>query len=336
MDLREIGEFGLIEKIKQVVDTTASGDLLLGIGDDCAAFKTSGDQVLLLTTDVLIEGVHFNLDYFDFYNIGHRAMASNLSDIAAMGGSPKYALVALGLRSDLPVEAVRDLYLGMNRLAGLFQVAIIGGDTARSSDKLFVAVTIFGEASEDKLITRSGARIGDTIFVTGDLGGAQAGLKILMNGPPLNREFSKTREKHLAPAPRIDESKFLVSEYDIHSMIDISDGLSSEIHHICRGSGMGAVLFEQSIPIDLETKQVADTFADEALDYALEGGEDFELLFTAPGAVAAELSRGFRDRFGYDCTAIGEIKDASTGVVLAFPDGRHKTLTPASYDHFRK
>ncbi|MCH7675912.1 thiamine-phosphate kinase, partial [candidate division KSB1 bacterium] len=197
MQLKEIGEFGLIDRIKNIVDTS-SAELIVGIGDDAAAFRTSTDLLTLLTTDALIEDVHFDLDYFTFYQLGWRALAVNLSDIAAMGGRPKYAVFSLGLPEKIQVESVEEFYQGAKELGDKFQTAVIGGDTTQSPDRLFVSVTVVGEVEENKLTQRSGAQVGDAVFVTGTLGGARAGLNVQKSlDTNLKEKYPCLTDKHL-------------------------------------------------------------------------------------------------------------------------------------------
>ncbi len=206
MQLKEIGEFGLIDRIKNIVDTS-SAELIVGIGDDAAAFRSSKDHLTLVTTDALIEGVHFDLDYFTFQQLGWRALAVNLSDIAAMGGLPKYAVFSLGLPEKLQVESVEEFYRGAKELGDKFQTAVIGGDTTQSPDRLFVSVTIVGEVEENKLTRRSGAQVGHAVFVTGTLGGAHAGLQLLKSGDtPFSPPFDKLRAGSLKGGILLDFS----------------------------------------------------------------------------------------------------------------------------------
>lgn len=346
MQIEEIGEFGLIDRIKNIVNTS-SVELIAGIGDDAAAFRSSKDHLTLVTTDALIEGVHFDLDYFTFYQLGWRALAVNLSDIAAMAGRPKYAVFSLGLSEKTQVESVEEFYRGAKELGDKFQTAIIGGDTTQSPDRLFVCLTVVGEVEENKLTRRSGARVGDAVFVTGTLGGAHAGLQLLKsnNNPPLGElkegvssradsKHSVLIEKHLSPQPRINEARFLVQNFAIHSMIDISDGLTSEINHICKQSEVGAFLSAEEIPIDSTTQEAADLFKEKPLIYALRGGEDFELLFTASEDVADELQKKFREKFEFACTKIGAIKPPQDGITLKTLDGKFVPILAKGYEHF--
>ncbi|MCR4337011.1 MAG: thiamine-phosphate kinase [Candidatus Omnitrophica bacterium] len=246
--LANLGEFGLIDWIKKIAPTTR--DVINGIGDDTAVLKTSVGKYLLLTTDMLIEGSHFTRR-MDPQRIGHKALACNISDIAAMGGIPKFAVVSLGVPSTLNGSFVKNIYQGMNRLAKKFNVSIVGGDTNKSPH-IVINVALTGEVSRENFVLRKGARPGDKIYVTGPLGGSfQSG-------------------KHLLFIPRVKESQLLVKKSKPSSMIDISDGLAADLNHILKHSGVGAILEEENIPCAPGAQ----------LDQALYEGEDFELLFT--------------------------------------------------------
>jgi thiamine-monophosphate kinase len=283
----------------------------------------------------------------------------NLSDIAAMGGRPKYAVFSLGLPEKIQVESIEEFYQGAKKLGDKFQTAIVGGDTTQSPDRLFISVTVVGEVEEEKLTRRSGARVGDAVFVTGTLGGAQAGLQLLTSdtspfpprgapplSPPSRGELKggvSSRadsmhgvliDKHLSPQPRINEARFLVENFRIHAMIDVSDGLASEINHICKQSNVGAFLNADEIPIDSATQEAADFFKDKPLNYALRGGEDFELLFTAPEEIANELQKKFREKFGFECSKIGVIKEQADGIILEDTDGKQVPIPAEGYEHF--
>ncbi|HEX9654748.1 MAG TPA: thiamine-phosphate kinase [bacterium] len=334
MKLSDLGEFGLIDRIKNLVASDSRG-ILVGIDDDAAAVQISPDKILLATTDALIEGVHFDLSYFNFYQLGWRALAANLSDIAAMGGQPLYALVSVGLPTHLEVANALDFYRGMKALGDQFQTAIVGGDTTQSPDRVFISITVLGQAQAERLLRRSGAQIGDAVFVTGDLGGSVAGLCALKSPDhKLRAKYPAAIEKHLLPRPRVHEAQFVVENFPIHAMIDISDGLASEVHHICRLSKVGALVYEEKIPIAAETRAVADHFKEAPLEYALYGGEDFELLFTAPGEASDELPKKFYEKFGLPCTNIGVIENQT--VRLRKSDGATEELSSLGYDHFRK
>ena len=300
--LKAIGEFGLIERISRA--TRTGSRVIAGIGDDAAVLKYTRNKHLLLTTDMILEDVHFTLKGASPEQIGHKALAVNISDIAAMGGVPTYAVVALGLPAYLPVEFVDRLYAGMNALAREFKVDLVGGDT-NSSSRLTVAVSLLGEVERKKLTLRSGARIGDYILVTGDLGGS-------------------IRLKHLNFIPRINEAGFLVNNFKINSMIDISDGLASDIFHITKASKVGAVLYAGQIPISPEGK---------TLSHALNDGEDFELLFTLSRKEALRLMSGKPRGLRIPLAVIGEIVDKRRGVRIV-RDGKSHRLMPRGFTHF--
>jgi thiamine-monophosphate kinase len=333
MKLSDLGEFGLIDQIKKIVADHAK-NVLIGIDDDAAAVQISPGKILLATTDAFIEGVHFDLQYFNFYQLGWRALAANLSDIAAMGGQPRSALASFALPPQLEVQSALDFYRGMKALGDEFQTAIIGGDTTQSPERIFISITVLGEADPDKVCRRSGAQIGDAIFVTGDLGGSAAGLRVLQSGEDkLKSKFPAAVAKHLTPRPRVHEAQFLVERFPLHALIDISDGLASEVHHICRLSNAGALVDQNKIPIHPQTRAAAKHFGDDPLDNALNGGEEFELLFTAPAGVAQQLRNDFFKKFNLPCSEIGVIREKSHGVILRSRGGE-SALLQKGFDHF--
>lgn len=338
MRLQQIGEFGLIEKIKGKVAVTDER-VVLGIGDDAAAFKTITGKLLLLTTDSLVEGIHFDLEYTTFCQVGWKAMVANISDIAAMGGIPTAAAVSLCLPGGIRVESVEELYTGMGEVGERYGVSIIGGDTTASPSGLMVSVAMVGEVEPDKLVTRARAKAGDAICVTGELGGAVAGLKVLKARKPGTlaglQRWSPAVAKHLVPTPRVKEARVLVERAAINSMIDISDGLASEINHICRASGVGAEIFVDKIPVFPPSEEVAQNLGESALDYVLSGGEDFELLFTLSPGEAVKLLKGMLEETGTKVTVIGSTLEAEEGTYLVDFNGQKKPLPSEGYDHFQ-
>jgi thiamine-monophosphate kinase len=336
MNLKEIGEFGLLDRIKKLVDVPCE-DLLVGIEDDAAAFRISQNQIVLLSTDALIEGIHFDLTYFSFFQLGWRSLAANLSDIAAMGGWPQHAVVTLGIPENIEVESVEEIYRGMKTVADQFQTSIIGGDTSLSPNGIFISVAVVGQVAESQLTRRSGAQIGDALFVTGSLGGSQAGLRILNSQKTwLKEKYAAAVERHLSPTPRLKEANFLVKNCPIHSMIDISDGLASDLGHLCKQSGVGAVIFENQIPIAPDSQGTAEYFNDDPVEYVLYGGEDYELLFTASEENVMELQKQFGKMFGISCTKIGKIIDKTEGIYLEKSNKKKTPLIFKGYDHFRE
>ena len=297
MKLKKLGETGLIERLAKYVK---------GIGDDCAVIRISKKKYLLITIDMLLEDVDFKLKEATPYQIGWKSLACGLSDIASMGGAAKYAVVSLGLPGKLSVEFVDGLYRGIKALAKRFDVEIVGGDT-NASKKLVIDVALLGFIQPDRLTLRSGAKPGDIICVTGVLGG------------------SYKSKRHLTFVPRLNEARSLVKNFRITSMIDISDGLSTDLNHIAKESGVGACVYEELIPLSKDAKNVSA---------ALNEGEDFELLFTMPLREARRLARKGLGSNGVKITQIGEILDKKIGVKIITSDGRVKDLKSKGFSHF--
>ncbi len=343
MKLSDLGEFGLIRRIRKLSSGAASA-AVIGIGDDAAALAVSPGHTLLVTTDLLLEDVHFDLSYTDFYSLGWKSAAVNLSDIAAMGGRPRFCLTALGIPRAIAADDILVFYRGFRDLLRLHKTELIGGDTCSSRDRLFISVTAIGEARLSRIITRSGACAGDRIFVTGTLGDSAAGLEILQMqalSDSVRRQGNKKKavrtaaarliERHLRPRPRINEGRMIADAGCASAMIDVSDGLSSDLYHICSESGVGADVIADSIPISKSLKSTCESRtggAGTGLKHALNGGEDYELLFTVPPARVPKL-RSLK----LALTEIGTITERRT-MSLLDEHGRRTTLQPKGYDHF--
>ena len=342
MKLGQIGEFGLIARLKEKV-CRPDQRVVTGIGDDAAAVRVSPHELLLLTTDVLVERVHFDGNIQSFWQIGWRAMVANVSDIAAMGGLPRYALVSICLPDTMSVEAVEEVYDGMEAVAEEHHFQIIGGDTVSSPQDLVVSICLSGEVLEENLITRGGAQVGDLICITGELGGSQAGLAMLQLvtsskksgvSPLPEDEWSAVRDRHLKPRPRLREARLLVQGGLVHAMIDVSDGLAGEVGHIAQESGVGAEILEEKIPIGAETRRVARHLGLSALDFALYGGEDFELVFTIPPGDAHRVAERIRRETGTPISVIGKVLPVAEKIVLLSPLGKRIPLLTEGYRHF--
>ncbi|AYQ34248.1 thiamine-phosphate kinase [Runella sp. SP2] len=289
-ELSTLGEFGLIERINQQFTPTLP-QTIKGIGDDAAVIDTGSDEYTLVSTDMLIEGVHFDLSYAPLKHLGYKAVAVNVSDIAAMNGTPRQITVSIGLSNRFSVEAIDELYAGIQTACEAYKVDLVGGDTSASRSGLVLSVTAIGTVKKDKIAYRSGAQPNDVICVTGDLGAAYLGLQLLERE---KREFLENPNMQ----PQLEDKAYLVGRqlkpeartniiYELNdaglvptSMIDVSDGLASEILHLCKQSGTGAQIFEEHIPVADETFLTADEFKLSPLTAALNGGEDYELLFT--------------------------------------------------------
>jgi thiamine-monophosphate kinase len=308
--------------------TASWRQLLVGIGDDAAAWQSDA-SIELATVDSLTQGTHFTLDAITWKELGWKALAVGLSDIAAMGGIPRYALVSLGLPGHTEIEDVTDLYRGIVELGQQFGVAIIGGDTS-SAPLVIINTTILGSAlgQSHKILTRSAARAGDRIAATGYLGGAAAGLEVLIKKMKLNQQDSASlRRAFLQPNPRVTEGQIL-AEQGVKAAIDISDGLISDLSHICQASKVGARIEVDLVPIHPAVK---DNFGDKSLEMALSGGEDYELLFTASNEVIERV----RKVITCPITVIGEVVVDETGRVTLV-DRQDKPFKPArtGWQHF--
>jgi len=328
MKLSELGEFGLIDLLAKTVGTSANSHLLIGIGDDAAAWH--GDaSIQLATVDSLIQGVHFSLDTISWEELGWKALAVNLSDIAAMGGLPKYALVSLALPDSTEVEEVIALYKGIIELAKQFEVAIVGGDTS-SAPLVTISITILGSTkSQDKhVLSRSAAKAGERVAVTGYLGAAAAGAEMLSKQLQFSPEATAClKEAFLRPYPRIAEGQLLV-EQGVKTAIDISDGLVSDLDHICKASQVSARIEVDRVPI---LPAVKANFGDRALELALSGGEDYELLFTGSAQVVDKV----RTATSCPVTVIGEVvADKIGAVTLVDSKGNPFNLTKVGWEHF--
>jgi thiamine-monophosphate kinase len=344
MKLSNLGEFGLIHEIKRI-SSRKKPTVTLGIGDDAAAVKIIGSNLLLATTDMLIEDVHFDLSCTDFYSLGWKSAAVNVSDIAAMGGIPRFCLTSLGITPDLSVENISDFYRGFNALLARHKTVLVGGDTCSSRNDLNISVTVLGEVEKRNMVTRSGAKSGDGIFVTGTLGDSAAGLELVQAGPrgrdaasrkgELNPAYRYSRpemrrliEHHLRPAPRAEWGRKIALSGCANAMIDISDGISSDLSHICEQSKVGAVLDSSKIPLSADLLKLMNQLGKTLLHYALSGGEDYELLFTVPPAKMKKLKS-----LKIPVTKIGEITRAR-GVFIVDGQNRKRRLEPTGYNHF--
>lgn len=304
MKLSKIGQFGLIDIIKRNNPARDKG-VVVAIGDDAAVIRNSADKYILMTTDTLVEDVHFSLKYFTFFELGWKLLAVNLSDIAAMGGVPKYALVTLGVKKNLSVKNITDFYSGIRSLARKHKVEIIGGDIVSSPKSLFFTMDVYGVA--DKVVKRSGARPGDVIVSIGRMGGSAVGLR------QLKKQGRRADAKaHLMPSPMIREGR-LASKYAT-SMIDNSDGLARCLIEICGASKVGARIYLNKVPVAKGA----------TIKEAFNGGEDYNLILTVPKNKAKFIKNG---------KIIGEMT-RSRKIVLVDSAGREKVLKDKGYEHF--
>ncbi|GHU89080.1 thiamine-monophosphate kinase [Bacteroidia bacterium] len=319
-----LGEFGLIRRLTENIRLSNQSSIV-GIGDDAAVLDYSGREVLM-TTDLLLEGIHFDLTYFPLKHLGYKAAVINFSDIYAMNGQPKQITVSLGISKRFSVEDLEEFYEGLKLACEIYGVDIVGGDTSSSLTGLCISITCIGEGEKGKTVYRKGAKNTDLLCVSGDLGAAYMGLQLLerektvfKGEPDFNPDFAGKEyllERQLKPEARKDILETLSREGIVPtSMIDISDGLASELLHICHESKVGCLLYEDRIPIDYQTAVMAEQFNMNVSTVALNGGEDYELLFTLP----LELHEKIENMEGVH--VIGYVCDESMGANLIARDG---------------
>jgi len=338
--ISSLGEFGLIDRMQsRLADIPRSENLIVGIGDDAAVYRAGDTKLHVVTTDVLIEGVHFDRTFIPTSYLGWKAIAVNVSDVVAMNAKPLYATVSAGLPRNFSVEMMDGLYDGMAEACKAYGMELVGGDTS-TAHALYLSITVIGEVDEKDVVFRRGANVGDYLCLSGDVGGAYAGLKVLLDQreqlenmgdsyEPDLEAFQYVIRRQLRPKARLDVIEGLKKAgVRPTSMIDVSDGVASEVHHIGLRSGVGATVRVPAVPFDPETRAVADQFMDDVDAYALFGGEDYELLFT----VAREDVQAIDDMEGV--SVIGTIEEAAKGVRAYSPDTGLMPLHPAGYQHF--
>ena len=336
-----MNEFEFIERLRsQVRDNRHPSELSRGIGDDAAVIKQSSGRDMLITSDLLVEDIDFRRESTPPRLLGHKALAVSLSDIAAMGGRPRWALLSLGVPEDVwNSDFVDEFYKGFFALANRYDVELIGGDLSRTTEKIVVDSIVSGECASEQAILRKGAQPGDQLFVTGSLGGSAAGLRLIERGTSVERQnlgdpdarsIQELLMRHLHPEPRVGWGLVLGEEGSASAMIDISDGLSSDLHHLCKESGVGALVESGHLPLDARVVDLCGRRALDPLMLALHGGEDFELLFTVRPADVARLPSRV-DGIGISC--IGEIT-AETGKIQIVEKDRIWNLEPRGFQHF--
>ncbi len=334
MQIRDLGEFGLIERLNGMVTRERRGPdngaahnfrLLVDTGDDTAAWA-SADATELFTTDTVVEGIHFTRDTTPWPDLGWKALASNISDIAAMGGLPLYALITLGLPPETEVTDIEELYRGMLEIGEQYGVAIVGGDMVRSP-VAFVTVALTGVRTGSPML-RTSARVGDLVAVTGFLGSSGGGLKLMLEGLAAPGDASEfLREAHRRPQPAVAEGQ-LLSEAGVMTAMDVSDGLADDLSKLCLASGLAARIYADRVPVHPYLRQA---FPDNFLDSALNGGEDYILLFTAPEDTVKDVLARLPD----GAATLGEIVDGRPGqVTLVGSNGEETVVSRAGWDHF--
>jgi len=332
--LSDVGEFGFIERIRKGC-VVRPERVVRAIGDDASAFRVEPGVLSLVTTDLLVERVHFLRETIDGYDLGYKALAVNLSDIAAMGGEAREAFVSIAIPEDGELEYLEAIYSGMRALGAIHGVNILGGDTTASKTDLVINVAVYGVVSEERMMTRDAARPGDLVFATGDLGDSRAGLSLILEKLASDTEALRALlHAHRRPEPHLPEGKFLAAQAGVRAGIDVSDGLSSDLAHIAQESRVGAVVYEAKLPLSLNLIEFCERFGRSAVEYALTGGEDYALLVTVNPAYSVSVARAFEDRFYRPLRPIGEIVE-TPGVTLVDRRGIARPLAPSGWDHFR-
>lgn len=323
MKLSETGEFGLIERLRQLVGEPPEGEVW--VGDDTAVLRAPAGTILF-TADLLVEGVHFDLALSKPSDIGYKAIAVNVSDIAAMAGTPRRALVSIGIKPGIDLEWLEELYRGMRECSDAFGMAVVGGDISRSQC-LVISVAMLGNPAGRRYVERGGARVGDTVCVTGRLGASAAGLRLMRAG---NRERPDLVAAHNRPAPRVKEVEVL-RRFVPSSMIDVSDGFAADLRHICDASGVGVIIQSERLPlVDLEGVELDR----DPLELALHGGEDYELVFTIDPERASEAAEEVEAATGTKVTPVGTVIPLAEGRWLEV-DGHRKEFGGVGWDHLK-
>jgi thiamine-monophosphate kinase len=337
-ELSQLGEFGLIRRLTSGF-VLQNKETVKGIGDDAAVLRFESEKDMLVSTDMLLEGVHFDLTYMPLKHLGYKAAVVNFSDVYAMNGQPKQLFVSLACSNRFPVEALEQIYEGIAAACRAYGVDLAGGDTTSSKAGLILSLSVIGEVERGKAVLRSGAKSGDLLVVSGDLGGAYVGLQLLereknvfMDHPEAQPDLEGNDyilERQLKPEARMDVVEYLAEIGVVPTaMVDVSDGLSSEILHICRQSNVGCHLYEEKIPIDPTTFSMAREFNLDPTVCALSGGEDYELLFTIE-------QRDYEKIKGSPLlSVIGHITDVSEGVQLVDKSGGMHELTAQGWNSF--
>jgi thiamine-monophosphate kinase len=331
MRLKEIGEFGFIDRIRSGC-LIRSASVIKGIGDDCCVFRTSAGLATLFTTDMLVENVHFIRQAISPYKLGRKSVAVNISDIAAMGGTPREAVVSIAIPETLEVEYLDAVYEGMKAMAREFDVNLLGGDTTASPANLVLNIALVGEAPEEEILYRSGARVGDVVFLTGTVGSSAAGLDIILSRRSFAEQYPLL-DAHHDPWPQVTAGRIIAQLRVATALIDVSDGVAADLGHICRESGVGAIIEESLIPTTPLVRRYCHRFNLDLLHLALHVGEDYVLLGTVPEGETDKLATALRAK-GCDFFPVGTIA-AGAGLRLIGADGSLRAVRSGGWDHFK-
>ncbi|MFC1694428.1 thiamine-phosphate kinase, partial [Candidatus Latescibacterota bacterium] len=324
--LSETGELEFIRRIRRFMPPE-SETVIRSVGDDCLVTKSFGKDYILSTTDTFVDGIHFTREHFSFEGIGKRCMSASVSDIAAMSGIPVYSLVSLSMPPETLCDDALSLFTGLQKSAGRYRCPVAGGETTSTTGPVTATVTVIGRVEPDRVVLRSGAMVGDSIYVTGTVGDAMAGLKACEGS---EEGFDALKNKFLSPKANVELSRALTGSYRITAMIDISDGLATDLGHICEESRCGAEVFADLIPVSNEFLQFSERYKLDTVDFALSSGEEFELLFTSNDTgIHDKLTLG-----GHSVTRIGTVLEYSDGIKLRKVNNQTESLKSKGYEHF--
>jgi thiamine-monophosphate kinase len=331
--LSEIGEFGLIKRFSQQFLKNLPKEYT-GIGDDCAIIPLNKKEVLLITTDMLIEDSHFIKNKISAFDLGQKSLMVNLSDIAAMGGTPVSAFLSIGLPSGSEIEWIDNFFKGIKDVCDEYGVYLMGGDTTKSPERLVINIVITGKGIASEVKKRSAAKPGDIICVNDFVGDSGGGLRILLENLSVDMDAKFLVKRHNSPRANIKEGKWLAGSREVHAMIDISDGIESDIHRLMESSGVGAEIELAWIPLSEELKRVAGKYGWNAREIGVTGGEDYCLMFTVSEEGIDKISRDYENEFKRPFYKIGKVKEPSAGLNF-FYEGKLTTLKKHGWDHFR-
>lgn len=335
MNISELGEFGLIDRFsKQFISGLDPN--VVGIGDDCAVIPQESKHSHLVTTDMLVEDIHFLKKAISPMDLGHKSLAVNLSDIAAMGGKPLYAFLSLGLPSTMTTSWVDSFFSGFGALAGEYGVKLLGGDTTRSPGPIIVNVAIVGEIQNDRVKLRSSAQTGDVICVTNYLGDSGAGLRAILENQTLEADIQHLITQHHKPSPHVKQGQWLTERREVNAMIDISDGVNSDIKRIMEKSSCGSIIHLDHLPISPTLYKVSTKTGWELYELAASGGEDYCLLLTVDSQSYEHLAQDYKKEFRTPLYQIGEITNQAGLLTYMKAGVRYPFETKSDFEHFPK
>ncbi|MFC1608174.1 thiamine-phosphate kinase [Candidatus Latescibacterota bacterium] len=324
--LADTGELEFIRRIRDMMPQDG-GVIVRSVGDDCLATEALHDGRALYTIDTFVDSVHFTPEYSSYGDIGARCMAASVSDIAAMSGIPSYTLVSLSMPESLAIDDAVELFKGLSSTAGRYCCPLSGGETTSTPGPLTVTITVIGTVEQDRMALRSGAREGDSIYVSGSVGDAMGGLRALQDG---RDGHDSLKRKFLTPEARVELSRSLSELYSVGAMIDLSDGIATDLRHICDESGTGAMIDAGLIPLSSELQSLMAETDEDPVAFALTAGEDFEILFTSDD----DSLSGSQSICDLPITRIGTITGESGGIIVRRDNGTSKTLAKQGYEHF--